>query len=84
MSKIRLQVIVEESELRDIRRIAKRNGLTVSAWVRQVLRQARQNAPATDEGRKLAVIAAGFRHDLPTADIGQVLGEIESGYSSPS
>ena len=41
MSK-RLQVVLSEAELEEIRDAAKRNRATVSAWVRRVLRQARE------------------------------------------
>ncbi|MGQ0850082.1 MAG: plasmid mobilization protein [Actinomycetota bacterium] len=82
MSKVRLQVVMEVSELREIRRVAKRAGLTVSEWVRQVLRNARRAAPAVDEGRKLAAIEASFRHHFPTADMEEMLAQIESGYTT--
>ncbi len=41
MSK-RLQVVLSEAEFEEIRDAAKRNRVTVSAWVRRVLRQARE------------------------------------------
>ena len=41
MSK-RLQVVLSEAELDEIRAAAKRNRLTVSAWVRRTLREARE------------------------------------------
>lgn len=82
MSKVRLQVVMEAAELREIRRAAKRNGLTVSAWVRQVLRQARMSTPASDEGRKLAVVTSAYQHGYPIGDIDDVMAEIEAGYLS--
>lgn len=81
MSK-RLQVLLEEAELRELRRVARRNNVTVAEWVRQALRAARRSEPTRDAERKLAVVRAAVRKDFPAADIGQMLGEIERGYSS--
>lgn len=77
---IRLQVVVEASELRDIQRAARRERLTVSEWVRRCLREARRLQPARDAGRKLQAIRAAAQHAFPTADIAQMLAEIEAGY----
>lgn len=76
----RLQVVFDERELEEIRAAAAREGLTVSEWVRQSLRRARRASGAGDPARKLAVIRAGAGHAFPTADIDQMLAEIESGY----
>lgn len=75
----RLQVLLSERELREVRRAARQAGLTMSEWVRQTLREARSDS-AGDPARKLAVIRAAARHDFPSADVGQMLAEIESGY----
>jgi hypothetical protein len=77
---IRLQVVLGESELREIRQAARRERLTVSEWVRRCLRDARRRQPGRDAGHKLQAIRAAARHAFPTADIGQMLAEIESGY----
>ncbi len=79
MSK-RLQVIVEDSELRAIRRVAQAHGMTVSEWVRQALRDARREAVGGDPDKRLATVRAAARHSYPTADIGEMLEQIESGY----
>ncbi len=76
---IRLQVVLEESELHAIQRAARREQLTVSEWVRRGLREARRRQPARDAGRKLQAIRAAARHQFPTADIDAMLAEIESG-----
>jgi hypothetical protein len=44
------------------------------------LEKARQNQPIGDVATKLAAIRAGARLDGPTADIDQMLAEIEQGY----
>ena len=82
MSK-RLQVLLDEREHRRIQRIARRRGLTVAEWVRQVLRQAATQEPEIDAERKLAVVRRAADHAFPTADIGDMLAEIEAGYTTP-
>lgn len=81
MSK-RLQVLLAEEELSEIRRAARRQRLTTAAWVRQALRAARRSEPRADAGRKLAVVRAAALNSFPTADVVQMLREIESGYTS--
>jgi hypothetical protein len=79
MSK-RLQVLLEEPELREIQRAARAQRMTVAEWVRQALRGARRREPTIDSKKKLKAIRAAARHSFPTADIDQMLAEIESGY----
>ena len=78
---IRLQVVMDEAELEEIRRAAKRSRLTVSEWVRQALRQQRRAEPGADRERKLLVVREAAEHGYPTADIDQMLEEIEAGRS---
>jgi hypothetical protein len=79
MSK-RLQVVLHDEELRDIQRVAKAQRMTVAEWVRQALREARRRRAQGDPDQKLAAVRAAARHSFPTADIEQMLAEIESGY----
>jgi len=76
----RLQVVLDEAELEEIRRVAQRHRLTVSEWVRQALRASRRAEPRHDEERKLLVVREAAAHAYPTADIDRMLGEIEAGY----
>lgn len=71
------------TELREIRKAARQRRQTVSAWVRDVLREARRAAPDADPGRKLAAIRRASRHALPTGDIGEILADIERGRRDP-
>jgi transposase-like protein len=80
MSTRRLQVLFDEAEFAEIRRIAKRHGQTVAEWVRQALRAARRDEPGTEPQRKLAAVREAVLGDYPVADIEQMLEEIESGY----
>jgi len=81
MSK-RLQVLLEEPELREIQRAARLNRVTVAEWVRQALRAARKRQPAKDAARKLDVIRNAYQYRFPAPPIEQMLQEIERGYLS--
>lgn len=75
----RVQVLLEESELRDIQRIASRRRITVSEWVRQVLQAAQRNEQRRNTRRKLQAVRAAAKHAFPTADIGEMLDQVERG-----
>lgn len=75
----RLQVVMSETEADEYRRLAARDGLTLSECVRQKLRRAGRDETPGNIDRKLATIRAAVRHDFPTADIDQMLREIKSG-----
>jgi hypothetical protein len=79
MSK-RLQVMLDDNEMKELQRIAKRNRMTVAEWVRQALRAARGREPVVSVGKKLDIVRFASRHSYPTGDIEQMLAEIESGY----
>lgn len=81
MSK-RLQVILKDNELAEIQQIARRHHMTVSEWVRRILRAARQDEPAVDSRKKLDTIRAAKEHAFPTSDIDEMLADIERGYLS--
>jgi hypothetical protein len=83
MSK-RLQVVLDDRELREIRQAARRSGVTVSEWVRRAMREARRTSAVRDPSRKLAAVRAATKHSYPTADIEQMLAEIEAGYREPA
>jgi len=79
MSK-RLQIILDDAEMREIQWAARQQRLTVAAWVRQVLRAARRRLPKTEADRKLAGVRAAVQHAFPTADLDRMIAEIERGY----
>lgn len=79
MSK-RLQVVLDDREFEAVRDIAASEGVTISEWVRQLLRTARRDRPAGDQARKLAVVRTATGHSFPTGDIDRMLAEIEHGY----
>lgn len=76
----RLQVLFEDEELAEIHRLAKSRRQTTAAWVRDVLRSARQEAIYPDPEPKLRAVREAMTHSYPTGDIEQVLAEIERGY----
>ena len=73
-------MLLDEAELAEIRKTARRQRLTTAAWVRQALRAARRAEPAADAKKKLAVVRAATLNAFPTADIDAMLVEIERGY----
>jgi hypothetical protein len=75
----RLQVLLDEEEFAEIRRVAKRERMTVAEWVRQALRRARRNQAGGDPRRKLTVVRESARGRYPTADLPRMLEEIERG-----
>jgi predicted Holliday junction resolvase-like endonuclease len=73
----RLGIRLEESELRRIERLARREQITVAEWVRQTLRAARRNAIR----RKLEVVRTAVQHSFPTAEVEEMLAQIGRGYA---
>lgn len=78
----RLQVVMSDEELDEIRAAAAREGLTVSEWARQALRRARLRHSGGDPERKIAVVRAAARHQFPVSDVETMLAEIERGYQN--
>jgi transposase-like protein len=78
----RLQVLLDEEEFAEIRRVARRHRMTVAEWVRQALRAARRSEPVDEPKRKLAAVREAARGSYPTADIATMLAEIERGYAA--
>ncbi len=81
MSK-RLQVLIPDREMLEIQRLARSERITVGEWVRRTLREARMRKPATDSETKLNAVRRATRFAFPTADIENMLDEIERGYRS--
>lgn len=83
MSK-RLQVLLDEAEMRRVRRAARREGTTVSEWVRRALRVAMRKRADGDPDEKIAAIRAAARHRFPAPGIERMLAEIERAYLDDS
>jgi hypothetical protein len=71
---------MDEQEFEAIREAARRRGVTVSEWARSVMREARRADSGGDADRKLAAIRVADRRSYPTADIDQMLAEVQQGY----
>ena len=74
-------MILDDAELAEIQKAARRARMTTAEWVRQALRAARRAQPRGEAKKKLEVVRAAARHAFPTADIDQMLQEIERGYT---
>ena len=80
----RLQVLLDDAELRELRRVAKAQRMTVAEWVRQTLRAARLRQPLGDAPSKIAAIRVAARHAFPTGPLEDMLTDIERGYLDTS
>jgi hypothetical protein len=78
----RLQVILQDAEYREIQRVARSRRMTIAEWVRQARATARRYEPLGDAGKKLDVVREAARQEFPTADIDEMLAQIERGYGS--
>ncbi len=76
----RLQVLFDDDELAEIQQLARSRRQTTAAWVRDVLRSARQEATYPDPLPKLRAVREALTRDYPIGDIDQVTAEIERGY----
>jgi hypothetical protein len=76
----RLQVLIDDEELRAIQRLARDDRVTTAEWVRQRLREAQEQRARPDIERKLAVIRAAARFRAPAPNVEQMNAEIEQGY----
>lgn len=76
----RLQVLMDDDELQQIQRTARRERVTTAEWVRQRLREAQEQRARPDIATKLAAIQKASTYRAPAPDIEQMLAEIERGY----
>jgi len=77
----RLQVLLDEEELAEIRELARRRHQTTAAFVREALRRARDTAAYPEAGRKLRAVREAAAHAYPAGDIDEMLEQIERGYA---
>lgn len=80
MSK-RLQIVVSDEDLAEIQAAARAERVTVSEWVRRLLRaKARGQSSPSQIARRLAAIQEAAKHSFPAGDIEEMLRDIERGY----
>lgn len=75
-----MQVLIKDAEYREIRQAARARNMSVAEWVRQALSQVRRREPSANADKKIQAVRAAARYQFPTADVDQMLAEIESGY----
>ena len=73
------QVLMEDTEYEDIKHIASRRKMTVEQWIEATVSEARADYHRRVE-RIRRVIEEASHKNFPTADIEDMLKEIESGY----
>jgi hypothetical protein len=80
----RLQVTLKDHEYRELQRKARAQRVSLAEWVRQALGIARGRKATGKISKKLEVIRTAARFSHPTADIEDMLAEIEKGYGGAS
>jgi len=81
MSK-RLQVLLSDQDYSFIEKQAKRAQMAIGEWVRQTLRKVGRQTSVRAPEEKLASLKKVIAHSFPTADIDQILKDIDSGLNS--
>jgi len=76
----RLQMILQDTEYRDIQRAARSRQMSIADWVRQALALACRRQPLGDVAKKLEIVRATAKNEYPTGDIDTMLAEIRQGY----
>jgi hypothetical protein len=73
-----LEILLDDVEYETIRRVARRDNVTVATWVRNRLRQDLHEGSAADRASRLAAIEVAYETNSarPAADI----DEIERGH----
>ena len=78
MSK-RLQIVMSDDEIEAYRRTAKRQGMTLSEWVRQAMRKVQRSQQSPSAADKLKAIERALECGYPTGNIEEILSSIEQG-----
>lgn len=76
----RLQVLLDDEELSEIKRAAQGRRQSVAEWVRAALRQAREADAGRPAAEKMHAIRQATAHAYPTGPIEAMLADIERGY----
>lgn len=79
----RLQVILQDSDYREIQRAARAHRMSLTDWIRKSLSAAYRQEPSRTVAQKLEAIRAAAKYSFPTADIDTMLAEVEEGYIRP-
>lgn len=79
---IRLQVILNDEEMHELKERAEQDQLTVSAWVRRAIQHEMRERPGKRASEKLATIRKSASYEFPTGDYEEIASQIEAGYHS--
>lgn len=71
---------MDDAELQEIQRMARKERMTTAEWVRQRLREAGAERSKPDIAAKLEAIRRAASYRFPALDIQQMNTEIEAGY----
>ena len=77
---IRLQVLLDEEELEEIKQRAREEHMSVSAWVRRALDHEMRERPSTAVRKKLELLHAASRNDYPAGDYAEMAADISRSY----
>ena len=78
MSK-RLQIVMPDEEIEELRRSAEREGMSLSEWARIALRRAQRSQQGPTAEDKLTAVERALECGHPTGDIQEILASIEKG-----
>lgn len=76
----RLQVLLDPKEYKFFQKMAEQEGLSLGEWVRKALRKTQEQFSIQSPSQKLKALRKAVQHNYPSADIEQMLSEIEQGY----
>ena len=77
----RFQVLLSDQEMSEIQRLADQERISVGEWVRRTLREARSRRSTVGPQFKLKSVRQASEYSFPTAEIDQMLAQIEQGYA---
>jgi hypothetical protein len=77
---MRLRVTLSDDEAAVLAELAASEGVTVSEWVRRALREAPRRQTAGVAEARMAAIRTAATYSFPTADIDDMLAQIQRGY----
>ena len=77
---IRLQVILNDEEMQELKKRAELDQVTVSAWVRRAIKHEMRERPGKRAREKLDIIRMSASYEFPIGDYDEMAAEIEAGY----
>ncbi len=77
---IRLQILLPEEELQEIKRLASQEHMTVSAWVRRAIQHEQRERLRSVMQEKQHIIRKAAKFQFPAADYEDIAADIESDY----